>query len=140
MICLGVDFGTFSWGVAIGDQLSETTQSIGAVRAEYGKPVWADLDDIIEKWNPECIVLGYPLKADGSRFKLTDRVDKAKVHLEKRYPTLPIYLTDERLTTVIAREKLFAEKGKKGLEKGSIDAESARLILEHWFESGSIDL
>ncbi|MCP8352239.1 Holliday junction resolvase RuvX [Candidatus Synchoanobacter obligatus] len=138
MICLGIDFGTTSWGFGAGDTITMTTQALCAVKADQGSPSWQEIDRLVSQWMPETIVLGYPLKADGSRFKLTDLVDRAAQELRQRYPKIAVVLADERLTTVEARDNLFTDKGFKGLEKGRIDAESARLILHHWFEASQI--
>ncbi|MDX2368657.1 MAG: Holliday junction resolvase RuvX, partial [Colwellia sp.] len=40
----------------------------------------------------------------------------------------------ERLTTADAKEQLFSRGGYKNLTKDNIDAESARLIIESFFE------
>ncbi|MEC7030475.1 MAG: Holliday junction resolvase RuvX [Pseudomonadota bacterium] len=134
MVCLCFDFGTFSWGVAVGDRLSQTAQALCAITAVKGKPNWQDMDHVIKQWKPEVFVIGYPLKADGSRFRLTDQVDSAIADLRERYPNTRLCQVDEFLTTVEAKEDLYAKKGKKGLKKGDIDAESAKLILLRWFE------
>jgi putative holliday junction resolvase len=133
------DFGTISWGCALGDSVSQSTQAIGAVKAISGEPIWDDIAQLVAKWRPKAFVIGYPLKAGGERFKLTDRVDDAVLSLKQQYPSYEVILADERLTTVEAKAGLFSEQGKKGLEKGKIDAESARLILLQWFEHQMMD-
>lgn len=134
MVYIAFDFGTTSWGVAMGDEVSQTFSLLEAVKAEGGDPKWAIIDGYIHQWRPDAIVIGYPLKANGERFKLTDLVDEAIKALESRYPTLPVHKADERLSTVQAKESLFAEHGQKGLAKGRVDSESARIILSDWFE------
>jgi putative Holliday junction resolvase len=42
---------------------------------------------------------------------------------------------DERLTTATAKEALFAEGGYRNLKKDNIDATSAKLIIESYFEN-----
>lgn len=134
MVYLAFDFGTMSWGVAVGDQITATVTAVEAVSAIKGKPEWSVVDGLVKKWQPNAFVIGYPLKASGERFLLTDKVDVAIQRLEDRY-SLTVYKADERLSTVHAKENLFEEKGFKGLEKGKIDSESAKIILENWFES-----
>lgn len=134
MVYIAFDFGTTSWGVAIGDEVSHTFSLLEAVKAERGEPKWAIIDGYIHQWRPDAIVIGYPVKVSSERFKLTDLVDEAVMALEARYPALPVHKADERLSTVQAKESLFAEHGKKGLMKGRVDSESARIILSDWFE------
>ena len=130
---LCIDFGTTSWGCAVGDIETQVAQAVGAVPAQQGNPNWEKLDQLVQEWAPTRFVMGYPLKADGSPFdKLTPMVDRAAKSLSKRYQH-PVDLQDERLTTVHAKERIYAQKGKKGLTKSSVDAESARIILEHYF-------
>ncbi|MGL4681170.1 MAG: Holliday junction resolvase RuvX, partial [Plesiomonas shigelloides] len=45
-----------------------------------------------------------------------------------------VVLHDERLSTVEARSHLFASGGFRALDKGRVDAASACVILESWFE------
>ena len=138
MVYMCFDFGTFSWGVAIGDSLSQTAKAIGSLEVSQGSLDEPKLDQMVDQWRPQALVIGYPLKADGARFQLTDKVDDAIEWLKSRYPALPLHLSDEHLTTVEAKAGLYAQKGKKGLEKGRVDAESAKLILLRWFESQAL--
>jgi len=135
MVYLCFDFGTKSWGCAVGDSLSQTARALSAVKAIDGDPNWDMIDQHIHDWHPDSIVMGYPLKLDGERFKLTDLVDDAINELTSRYPHLSVIKADERLSTVTAKAELFSQGGKKALEKGRIDSESARIILQDWFES-----
>lgn len=134
MICLCFDFGTTSWGVAVGDQISGSVEPLKAVAAHRGVPDWAIIDGYLLEWKPDQFVMGYPLKALGERFKLTDWVDQAILAIKVRYPDYLIETADERLSTVLAKEALYRREGKKGLSKGKIDSESAKIILEDWFE------
>jgi putative Holliday junction resolvase len=47
---------------------------------------------------------------------------------------IQVKFQDERLTTADAKEQLFARGGYKNLSKDNIDAESAKLIIESYFE------
>lgn len=133
MVYVCFDFGTKSWGVAVGDDISRTITPLPAVSAVKGEPRWEEIDQVLEDWQPEEMVIGYPLKASGERFKLTDQVDLAITRLKARY-SLVLHTADERLTTVEAREHIFEKKGVRGLVKGVVDSESARFILQRWFE------
>ena len=138
MIYLSFDFGWSSWGCAVGDDITGTVQAVGAVSAKGGVPQWDRIDALLDEGRPGEFVIGYPLKLDGSRFKLTDQVDVLIAQLRKRYPDYPLHCADERLSTVYAKERLYEKKGRKGLEKSAIDAESASLILEQWLEARNL--
>lgn len=138
MVYLCFDFGTSSWGCAVGDDLTQTATAIGGIKAQSGVPDWDYVASLVETWQPAAFVIGYPLKASGERFKLTDQVDIAITSLKEHFPNIPIETADERLSTVEARANIYAEQGRKGLVKGAVDAESAKVILLTWFEENSL--
>lgn len=133
MTYLCFDFGTHSWGVAVGDEITLTVSALDALKVNKGVPSQKAIEALIADWRVDAFVIGYPLKASGERFKLTDQVDMAIKDLKVKFPGMEIHKADERLSTVQAKEKLFQESGFKGLAKGKIDSESAKIILENWF-------
>lgn len=138
MVFLCFDFGTISWGCAVGDDLTGIVTPIEALKAKKGVPSWNQIKKRIDDWGVEALVIGYPLKASGERFKLTDQVDRTIALLKKEFPGMEIHTADERLSTVEARENIFQDKGVKGLSKGMVDSESAKIILENWFSDTGI--
>ena len=86
--------------------------------AKRGIPDWQQLEYLFDQWQPDELVIGYPLKIDGSRFKLTDQVDQMIALLKSRYPHYVLHMADERLSTVYAKERLYEQQGRKALIKG----------------------
>jgi len=78
-------------------------------------------------------VVGLPLNMDGTEQPLTARARKFANRLHGRFG-VQVELHDERLSTVEARADLFDRGGFRTLDKGSVDAASAVIILESWFE------
>jgi len=78
--------------------------------------------------------VGLPLNMDGSEQQLTLDAKKFGNRLANKYQ-LNVEFQDERLTTADAKERLFAQGGYRNLKKDNIDAESARLIIESFFEA-----
>jgi putative Holliday junction resolvase len=70
---------------------------------------------------------------DGSEQQLTLDAKKFGNRVAGRFG-VKVEFQDERLTTADAKEQLFARGGYKNLTKDNIDAESARLIIESFFE------
>jgi len=129
---LGFDFGMKSIGVAVGQTVTKAAKSLTSLKAQEGKPNWKLLAKIIDEWRPDALVVGIPLNMDGSEQPITQAVKKFAHNLQQRF-NLPVYLEDERLTTVEARARLFDERGGyRALQKPAIDALSAQLILESW--------
>lgn len=130
-ILLGFDFGTKRIGVAMGQTLTHTAQALLTLPATAGKPNWDQLARLIEEWRPDGLVVGIPLNMDGTSQPLTELAQTFLNELATRFK-LPVYSMDERLSTIAARDKVFAAGGYKALQKQAIDSIAAQLILESW--------
>ncbi|WP_258808336.1 Holliday junction resolvase RuvX [Pseudidiomarina sp. CB1] len=128
---LGFDFGTHNIGVAVGQTITGTASPLPALKAKDGQPDWAKVAKMIAEWQPQLLVVGLPLNMDGSEQPLTDLARKFANRLHGRFG-LPVELQDERLTTVAAKEELFARGGYRELSKDKIDSAAAQLILEDY--------
>lgn len=131
---IAFDFGIRSIGLAIGQDITRTAQPLKAVLAKKGIPDWQQIGTILEEWKPDYLVVGLPLNMDGTAQPLTKRSQKFADDLKTHF-SYPVTLQDERLTTVEAKAYIFNHGGYKALQKDRIDAVSAVLILESWFEN-----
>lgn len=131
---LGFDYGTKSIGVAIGQSLTGSANPLLSIKAVDGIPKWEELGMLIEEWKPDLVVVGLPLNMDGSEQEMTQRAKKFANRLNGRFG-VKIATQDERLTTADAKARLFEMGGYKALTKGQVDAMSAVLIIESYFES-----
>lgn len=131
---IAFDFGTSSIGAAIGQDITKTAQPLCAFKAKNGAPNWADIEKKLNEWQPDYLVVGLPLNMDGSEQELTLRAKKFANRLHGRFG-YQVKLQDERLSTVEAKSHLFEYGGYKALNKGKVDASSAVIILESWFDN-----
>ncbi|MDO6426786.1 Holliday junction resolvase RuvX [Thalassotalea sp. 1_MG-2023] len=131
---LGFDFGKKYIGVAVGQAITGTASPLGSVKAKDGIPNQQQLKSYFDEWQPDLIVVGLPLNMDGTPQQVTFDAKKFGNRLAHDYKT-PIEFVDERLTTADAKQHLFEHGGYRNLSKDNIDAESARLIVESYFES-----
>lgn len=130
---IGFDFGKKYIGVAVGQEMTGSASPLGSIKANDGIPNWDLLSNYLKEWQPDFIVVGLPLNMDGSEQQLTLDAKKFGNRIAGRFG-LKIEFQDERLTTADAKEQLFSRGGYKNLKKDNIDAESARLIIESFFE------
>lgn len=130
---IGFDFGKKYIGVAVGQEITGSASPLGSIKANDGIPNWEDLTRYLKEWLPDLIVVGLPLNMDGSEQQLTKDAKKFGNRIAGRFG-LNVEFQDERLTTADAKEQLFSRGGYKNLKKDNIDAESARLIIESFFE------
>ncbi|WP_448211054.1 Holliday junction resolvase RuvX [Colwellia sp. MEBiC06753] len=130
---IGFDFGKKYIGVAVGQEITGTASPLGSVKAKDGIPNWQFIEQYLSEWQPDYIVVGLPLNMDGSEQQLTKDAKKFGNRLFGRYG-ITVEFQDERLTTASAKEQLFSRGGYRNLSKDNVDAESAKLIIESYFE------
>ncbi|MBW8184402.1 Holliday junction resolvase RuvX [Shewanella nanhaiensis] len=131
---LGFDYGTKSIGIAIGQSLTGSANPLLSIKAVDGIPKWEEIGMLIEEWRPDLVVVGLPLNMDGSEQEMTQRAKKFANRINGRFG-VKVETQDERLTTADAKTRLFEMGGYKALTKGQVDAMSAVLIVESYFES-----
>ena len=131
MRILGIDYGETRVGIAITDGLNITVQGLGTIqRNNSDKVILRKLDEILEEYEVDTIVVGMPLNMDGSiseRAKITQEF----VHkLKCKYNKIKIETIDERLTTVAAHRTMNFLDVNKHKKKNIVDTISAEYILE----------
>lgn len=130
MVLMGVDYGLKYIGVSIGDTITKKAKPL--IGFSYKNEGWiSPLREVVERWQPQKIVVGLPLNADGSDQPLTKKV-LLFVDLLKDEFGLPVDCADERWSTVEAKANLHASNKSNKVVKSMVDAESAKLILEQW--------
>jgi len=135
-VFLGFDFGYKRIGMAIGQQITKSASPLATLHATQGIPEWSLIAKTIKQWSPQAIIIGFPTKIDGSEQYTSIAVKEFAQQLHTRFK-LPIYLVDERLTTIEARAHLFASGGYDKLKKTAIDSIAACVILEQWLQEKS---
>jgi putative Holliday junction resolvase len=128
---IAFDFGMKSIGLAVGQAITNTASPLQAIKAQDGIPNWENLAKIISQWEPDGLLVGLPLNMDGTEQPITASVKRFVGRLKHKY-NLPVFLHDERLSTVDAKAKLFELGGYKKLSKQKVDSVSACLIYESW--------
>lgn len=130
---LGFDFGTKRMGVASGQSVTALGSPLAPVSARDGIPDWPVLDALVAEWRPQAIIVGNPLNMDGSESELGARALKFARRLAARYPAVPVYRQDERLSTREARATL-AEVGQQRRGRlPSLDSTAACHIVASWY-------
>ena len=120
---LAIDFGLKRTGIAVGNRLLRTAQSVGTVRAE-GDARFALIEKHLKEWQPDALVIGVPYHPDGAAHENTARAKKFGRQLHGRFK-LPVFEVDERYSTTEA----LASGAKDA------DAASACIILEQFLWS-----
>jgi len=129
-LALGFDYGLSRIGVASGQTLTRTASPIGAIRAQDGIPKWDEIESLLNQWQPDLVVVGLPLHADGSVSDMAVRAKQFGQRIHGRFG-VDVHYIDEFETTREARA-LTAFHRKASDQQGALDAACASLILERW--------
>ena len=138
MRILGLDYGDKTVGVAVSDIFGWTAQGVEIIRRnnpmEY-KQSLGRLSQLIEEYNVEKIVLGFPKNMDGSEGARCEKTLEYKKRIENRFRNIPVELWDERLSTVAAQR--FLHEGDYDIKKSKsvIDKMAAVFILQGYLDS-----
>jgi len=122
---IGFDFGLKRIGVAIGQTITQTASPEAIVTSKDGKPDWEHITKLFQKWQPVAIVVGLPMRLDGSEQALTQPARKFGQRLNGRYQK-PIYYIEEQLSSV--------EAESRSLKQQHIDDHAAQILLENWLQ------
>lgn len=137
MRLMGLDYGSKTVGVAVSDRLGLTAQALETiVRTEENKlrKTCQRIETLIEEYEIETIVLGYPIHMDGSAGERAEKTAQFGQMLERR-TGLTVELWDERLTTMEA-DAILEESGVPRAErKKVIDKIAAGLILQGYLDA-----
>ena len=128
---MGFDFGLRRIGVAMGQTITRSANPVTTLIANNGEPDWEEVKRLMAHWRPDAIVVGRPVRMDGSRQEITTNSDKFAKGLQERF-NIPLFRIDEHLSSVAAKEFLIEQMQTKKPLKGQLDAVSAKLILESW--------
>jgi putative Holliday junction resolvase len=131
---LAIDLGTKRTGLAVTDPLQILANPLETIKT-------GDLIDYIKNYcskeDVDTLVLGYPIRLDGTPNEMTPRVILMKDQLEKVFSTKKIVLIDERFTSKMALQSMIAmgSKKKDRREKaGNLDKVSAAIILQSYLQ------
>ena len=131
MQILGIDYGDSRTGIAITDALNITAQGLETIHNNGSdKIILKRLDEILEKYEVDTIVIGRPINMNGTPSERTNITEKFIHKLKCKYNKLKIETIDERLTTVAAHKTMNLLNINNNKNKNILDNISAVYILE----------
>lgn len=140
MRIMGLDFGSVTVGVAISDELLLTAQGIEVIRRKQEnklRQTLARIDELINEYHVELIVLGYPKNMNNT---IGERAKKSEEFAEivKKRTGLEVILWDERLTTVSAHNVLIEGNVRREDRREVVDKVAAVFILQGYLDMKKI--
>ena len=140
MLLLGLDVGEKRIGVAKADSSVKIAVPVGMIPADG-----TELERIVrfvKIQNTDIVVVGMPRNLKGEETRqsafvrdFVKNLNKALLSARPNNKIVKIFLQDESLTSVEARNNLKHKNGSIDKKSGAIDAEAAALILQDFLEN-----
>jgi putative Holliday junction resolvase len=132
---LALDIGRRRTGLALSDATRTLATPFGVITAQ---PPLADVLRTADQLAAEpdglaAIVVGRPVRLDGRPGDLTAEVDAFVTRLRAR-TTLPVFVQDERLSSVEADDRLRVREADWRQRKARLDAAAAAVILQDFLD------
>lgn len=129
-----LDVGRARVGVAICDPDRILATPVGAVaRSESVDDTIAAIEHLFEEFSVTEFVVGLPVNLTGDDTPSTQDARMFAESLQNKV-TVPVHLIDERLTTRIAQNKLYAAGRNSRNSKSIVDAAAAVEILNAFLD------
>lgn len=131
---LALDWGTIRIGVAVSDESQLAVSPLPSIERTSWKKTLSTIRELTERFDAAAVIIGLPLNLDDTETLLTAEVRRVARNLELSL-RLPIFLQDERLTSVAAEAYLRQLKLNSREIKQHIDGHAAAIILEDFISS-----
>jgi putative Holliday junction resolvase len=141
---LALDYGRVRIGMAIADAQTALAQPLGTLDRINRNEDMRRLRALVREQGVRQIVVGLPLRLDGTRGDMAEEAARFGQRLHKQLG-LPVEMVDERLTSWEAERLLEEQQGrtihaasgkkrKKENERMGVDAMAAALILKEYLD------
>jgi putative holliday junction resolvase len=131
---LGLDYGSKRIGVAVSDELEITARGLTTIIRKNQKNDLDEIAKVIRTYTVEKIVIGYPIKLDGSEGIQCEKISRFAKLLEAKL-RLPVIKWDETLTTKEAEDILIQAHVRREKRKRVVDKLAATLILQGYLDN-----
>ena len=134
MRILGLDYGSRRIGVAVCDELGMTAQGLATITRKNREADLERIAEFIRRYAVEKIVIGYPLRLDGSEGIQCEKINRFIRRLENRF-SLPVIRRDETLSTKEAEEILRDRGVRPEKRRETIDRVAAAIVLQGYLDA-----
>lgn len=135
---LSIDWGEKYIGLAISDPMGLIAQGLDVWEKKGDKEFIERLKILIKDYNIVGIVLGYPISLRGHENDKTKRIREV-ADMIKNLLNIPVYLVDERFSTMEAEKVLLEANVKRKDRKMLKNKQAAIIILQKFLSLHSLD-
>ena len=133
MRILGLDYGEKRIGAAICDELGMTARGVATIARKYWKKDIEQIAGLVREYGVEKIVVGYPVRLDGTEGIQCEKVNRFIDALEAGV-SVPVVKWDEALSTKEAESLLIEADMNRGKRRGVVDKLAAAIILQDYLD------
>jgi putative Holliday junction resolvase len=130
---LGFDYGKKRIGIATGQTITHSATPRKTIKQVDGNPDWSAIENEIQQWQPQALIVGMPYYTDGSDNRMTAAARQFAYELKKRFK-LPVIEIDETLSSQQAEEILKQDIKITKQNKQEIDKMAAAIIVQRWLD------
>ena len=134
MRILGVDYGLKRIGLALSDEDGTIAQPLDYMDGGQAAIVSRQLLRLCQERNVAKIVVGVPLRLDGTPSDQT-RHTLAFIAQLRQATTIPVAKWDERLTSVQAERALLEANVRRSERRQKIDKLAAQIMLQSYLDA-----
>lgn len=136
MKILALDIGTVRIGIATSDIMEIIASAYEVYRRKNLKIDTEYIAKLVSNLSVGEIVIGLPLKMDGSEGQSVEMAREFGDELSKLV-SVPIHYQDERLSTVTAQKILIESGMRREKRKDKVDSIAATIILQTYLDKKS---
>ena len=133
MRIVGLDYGEKRIGVAVCDELGMTARGIATIARKYWKKDIQQIEMLVREYKVEKIVLGYPVRLDGTEGIACEKVNMFGDALEKGV-SVPVVKWNEALSTKEAEGLLMEMDMNYRKRRAVVDKLAAAIILQDYLD------
>jgi putative Holliday junction resolvase len=132
---LALDLGQKRVGVAVSDSRLVSITRLSPLDRTNWKQLLRDVTELSRRFDARTLVIGLPLSLDGTPGSAALEVQRTAVKFARSL-AMPVYLQDERLTSVEAEEQLRTAGYGADEIRRRVDGQAAAIILADFLASG----
>lgn len=121
-------------GLALSDPLGITAQPLAVLESKSPEVLLTDLGRIVSEREVTHVVLGLPLKLDGTEGSAASEARTFAEELRRRLD-VPVELWDERLSTVQAERAMLDADMSRTQRKKRRDKVAAQILLQSYLDA-----
>jgi putative Holliday junction resolvase len=134
---IAFDFGAKRIGVAVADTAIGIAHPLETIAAEDNRRRFERIAALVAEWRPARLLVGFPQGGRDATHPLLPALLRFERRLRTRFG-LPLERVDETLSSWDASRQLSARGIPARAQKGQLDAEAARLLLQDWLDGNTL--